>query len=95
MLKAFLSFLQNIKAQETLSRPGAQQFFLSLEGDSGNWPDIDEFKQHFINYLRQIDTQSLSEKILSVKKIEQIDPDIQTLFVSFCQQYNLPFQSTT
>jgi len=56
---------------------------------------LDIFKQHFINYLRQIDTKSLAEKILSVKKIEQIDPDLQTLYISFCQQYNLPFQNTT
>lgn len=50
---------------------------------------IDTFKQHFVNYLRQIDTQKLAEKIKTGKDLELIEPDLKTLFNSFCRQYNL------
>jgi F-type H+/Na+-transporting ATPase subunit alpha len=53
---------------------------------------IETFKQHFIEYLRQIDTDNLSQKIQSARDLESIEPDIKTLFNSFCRQYNLPYQ---
>lgn len=58
--KIFLSFLQYLKDQDEITRQVAQKFFLSLEGDTGKWPDIDEFRQHFIN-------DPIYEKLRSVR----------------------------
>lgn len=54
---------------------------------------LDTFKQHFIDYLRQIDIDALSQKIITAKDLSSIENDVNTLFTSFCRHYNIPTQT--
>jgi len=51
---------------------------------------VDVFKEQFVDYLRQLDTKDLDAKILKEKNIDAIDPQLDTIFISFCRQYKLP-----
>lgn len=44
----FLGMLKHIQEQKDLTRPSVQQYLISLEGESAEWPDDDEFKKHFV-----------------------------------------------
>lgn len=51
---------------------------------------LETFKQDFIPYLRQIDTTDLEKKIYTEKQLEAIEPQLNSLFISFCKQTQLP-----
>ncbi len=57
--------------------------------DHWDQKQIDAYKQHFIEYVRNIDLEELTKKIMTAKKINQIESDLNTLFVSFARQFNL------
>jgi uncharacterized protein with ParB-like and HNH nuclease domain len=46
--RVFLSLLKNLRAQGIVTRASAQAYLLSLEGESGVWPDDDTLRKNFV-----------------------------------------------
>jgi F-type H+-transporting ATPase subunit alpha len=63
---------------------------VSARMDHMEMDHVIKFKEQFIEFLRQIDTQPLKEKMKAVRKVEELSAYFDTLFLAFCRKYQLP-----